>query len=430
MRLPRPAFLAVAALALVLATSGSSLAAYDMSGKWLLVGVNQRLDITQTDGSLTSPIPAVTGGFHGTVDEGTGAFELTSYGSSPTHSAIVIAGTVSPDGKTFDATYSYSYVVGGTPTTIHIEYVSIPVTGSRCGNQQIDFDENCDDGNAAGGDCCSATCTLDAMGAACTDDQAPCTIDACDGAGVCEHEPTTGACSDLHGCGTGTCESGECVISSPAPAGTSCDLDSSACTLDQCDGSGACDAGATLDCSPCGLCRPDTGCVIDDPEPNFLLTCDDSPDAVSLSIRVDPDSERHRLAMMVKEGVYPGDADSSYKICLFRNDGTEWPPLYSATVPAGGTCNGSDCWKQTNQGFAYKDRSLTAGGLSNFSLHQRKGIRFKGRGPNLRLPVELPSTESSLLYRITRHSGGYDNGCWRQQLTTQQSTSTKYKGKY
>jgi cysteine-rich repeat protein len=54
-----------------------------------------------------------------------------------------------------------------------------------CGDGIVDAGETCDDGNAVGGDCCSATCQVESSGSACAGDGDPCTLDECDGAGHC-----------------------------------------------------------------------------------------------------------------------------------------------------------------------------------------------------------------------------------------------------
>lgn len=48
-----------------------------------------------------------------------------------------------------------------------------------CGNGAIDAGEQCDDGNARNGDCCSATCQRDPIGRACG------TCASCDATGSC-----------------------------------------------------------------------------------------------------------------------------------------------------------------------------------------------------------------------------------------------------
>jgi cysteine-rich repeat protein len=56
-----------------------------------------------------------------------------------------------------------------------------------CGDGILDALEECDDGNLLDGDCCSSACVFEPADTPCEDDGNPCTIDACDGAGVCAH---------------------------------------------------------------------------------------------------------------------------------------------------------------------------------------------------------------------------------------------------
>lgn len=66
---------------------------------------------------------------------------------------------------------------------------------AACGDGIIGTGEECDDGNALSGDCCSATCRLEDAGNSC-DDGHPCTVDACDGAGTCAGAPDPARCDD------------------------------------------------------------------------------------------------------------------------------------------------------------------------------------------------------------------------------------------
>ena len=69
--------------------------------------------------------------------------------------------------------------------------------GHPCGNGTLDPGENCDDGNARDGDCCSSTCQLDGAGTPCEDEDGACYDDVCDGAGACErHVRVPTSCVD------------------------------------------------------------------------------------------------------------------------------------------------------------------------------------------------------------------------------------------
>ena len=173
-----------------------------------------------------------------------------------------------------DATWGspvHAYI-GGTDAFV----VAIPdVAPSVCGNGIVEGSEQCDDGNAADGDGCSAACQVEpcytcpdpgqacmpaGSGTACNDNN-PCTDDACDGGGHCVSSNNTAPCDDGQFCnGTDTCSGGTCVHSGnpcagggecnnscneaarscAVAAGMPCTGDGNVCTTDQCDGFGAC----------------------------------------------------------------------------------------------------------------------------------------------------------------------------------------------
>jgi uncharacterized delta-60 repeat protein len=57
-----------------------------------------------------------------------------------------------------------------------------------CGDGLVSGDEDCDDGNAADGDCCDSTCHFEAAGSPCPDEGDVCSSDTCSAGGVCQHE--------------------------------------------------------------------------------------------------------------------------------------------------------------------------------------------------------------------------------------------------
>lgn len=190
-----------------------------------------------------------------------------------------------------------------------------------CGDGYVQPGEICDDGNADGGECCAATCQAAAAdGTACDDgnvctsgstcsggacgaldscsDGNPCTNDFCDRLSGCYAVNNVAPCDDGAFCnGADTCTAGTCGAHAGDPctagpecnnvcnesadtcavsAGTPCTADSSPCSLDECDGAGACThpgGHAGVECravvGPCDLaeacdgsspsCPPDGG---------------------------------------------------------------------------------------------------------------------------------------------------------------------------
>ncbi len=73
--------------------------------------------------------------------------------------------------------------LGASALTLHALF------SSQCGDGELQDAEACDDGNNTAGDCCSAACTFELEGSVCPDDGDACTLDHCDGAGACLHPP-------------------------------------------------------------------------------------------------------------------------------------------------------------------------------------------------------------------------------------------------
>ena len=77
-------------------------------------------------------------------------------------------------------TYFNVHTTGFPGGEIRGQIVRVP----SCGDGILDGGESCDDGNAVNGDCCSSSCAFEAAGDPCSDSD-PCTLDECDGAGAC-----------------------------------------------------------------------------------------------------------------------------------------------------------------------------------------------------------------------------------------------------
>lgn len=106
------------------------------------------------------------------------------------------------------------------------------------------------------------------LGVGCDSDGIACTIDACNGEGVCKHDQIAadtcligGQChakNDMIAAGCQACLPLKSQTAwSPLSAGSACDSDGVVCTVDQCDGSGVCDHSATAP----GYCHIGAACV-------------------------------------------------------------------------------------------------------------------------------------------------------------------------
>ncbi len=97
---------------------------------------------------------------------------------------------------------------------------------SVCGNTIVEGDEDCDDGNTAPGDCCSALCAFEAPGSSCVDANACTSPDSCDGSGICssgspldchDGDPCTAdSCDEISGCANAPIP--ECTVTIPSSA--------------------------------------------------------------------------------------------------------------------------------------------------------------------------------------------------------------------
>jgi cysteine-rich repeat protein len=216
------------------ATRGSAAAAIDLSGDYVVSDpIPCRLTDVQTgtalqvSGSCSVDSTTYAVSLAGTVDPATGAFSVT--GKIPGLCAdLACSGTGDGEETQITCTSSTSVCNG-------------PLLATKCGNGAIDPLENCEDGNHADGDCCSARCRLDAAGTACTSDGNACTDDGCNATGACTHVLNTGLCDDGNACTIGDgCAGGACVPGAPAPAGQACSADIDPCTADVCDGAATC----------------------------------------------------------------------------------------------------------------------------------------------------------------------------------------------
>jgi cysteine-rich repeat protein len=160
---------------------------------------------------------------------------------------------------TFTSTFTSTPTPSATPTQTPL-----------CGNGVVEGPEQCDDHNTVNGDCCSATCQFDAPNTPCGDDGNTCTLDQCNGSGVCQHPnaPNGSSCSDGNACTAGEqCVAGSCV------GGTAivCN-DGDACTNDTCEPSLGCLFEIGVESPECDSCADgidnDGDGVIDAENPN------------------------------------------------------------------------------------------------------------------------------------------------------------------
>lgn len=182
-----------------------------------------------------------------------------TYTPTPTRTATL---TVTPT-NTRTPTNTATFTATPTPS-------ATPTQTPYCGNGVVEGAEQCDDHNNANGDCCSATCQYESPGAPCADDGNQCTLDQCNGVGVCQHPNAPGGtgCSDGNACTSGEqCVAGSCIGGSP----TVCN-DNDECTTDTCDQTLGCLYEIGIESPECDSCADgvdnDGDGVIDSENPN------------------------------------------------------------------------------------------------------------------------------------------------------------------
>ncbi len=273
-----------------------------------------------------------------------------------------------------------------------------------CGNGIPTASEQCDDGNATSGDCCSPTCQFETPGASCPDDGNLCTNDVCNASGTCTHPNNTAGCDDGDACTTNdACFGGTCV-GGPAPACDPCEV---------CDAANGCHLPVAPGCQPALagkaiIALKDGGA---DPRKDKATSKWKSSAAVDLMDFGDPSTS------------------SGYVFCVIDHPGGQPTLRLSSRAPAGGTCGPKACWKGSPFGWTYKDGGLDPDGLSVVQLKAggagQAKIVVKGKGANLGVPM-LGLTGPAIV-RVLRTDAPV---CWEATYTAAiRNDATQFKAK-
>jgi cysteine-rich repeat protein len=237
---------------------------------------------------------------------------------------------------------------GGVDTAA-VDFISIKVFYSLCGDGIVGLSEQCDDGNTLNGDCCSSTCHFESMGSPCPDGNLCNGNETCNGAGVC--------------------------LPGMPP---NCD-DNDDCTQDSCDPLQGCINATT----------PRMGCTA---AQKGLLVYGDSTDNSKDKLIWKWVKGTASLADFGNPTGLPAGT-TSYTLCLYAGTASA---LGGATVPPGSN------WSALgSKGFKYKDPSGTADGIQKVLLKSnaqpnKSKILAKGKGVNLpdlpAMPFDSPVT--------------------------------------
>jgi cysteine-rich repeat protein len=332
----------------------------DMTGGWLMrfdfpedpgfpipSDAEYPLGFTQRNGDLE------TGSMRGSINTASGYFALDDVSGNSCGSNR-LTGTVAADGLTLTGTFvaperiSFSSCVN----------FQASVTGTRCGGATLDPNEECDDGNDANGDGCSAQCEIEQCFT-------------CSGTpSTCTPQPNSTGCDDGNPCTTGdACQAGVCTATPVA-----CDPCLS------CDGTGQC------------VAAPRTGCL-----------SSTAPARTALAIRDSSDPASDMLTWNWRKGEATDVMDlgdptqtTAYALCVY-DESTSPPTVLVGVVAEQVACPDAGCWTSRRNGFTYYNSSGAGTGLSRIDLRAkgdgRAKVSVRGKGSVLdppTAPLSLP----------------------------------------
>ena len=91
---------------------------------------------------------------------------------------------------------------------------------------------------------------------------------------------------------------------------------------------------------------------------------------------------------------------TSYALCLYDSTTGVLSRALAASIPAGDTCGGRPCWRETKQGFKYVDKEATPGGVRSMVLKEglqgAAQITLKAMGVDLQMP-SLPLEQDTMV---------------------------------
>ncbi len=122
----------------------------------------------------------------------------------------------------------------------------------------------------------------------------------------------------------------------------------------------------------------------------------------------------------------PG-TDTDYALCAYL-DGVR---IVDLSIPAGGTCDGKPCWKETGSvGYRYKSRDGNADGVTKVKVRAGSGkakMQVKAGRDNLTLPALPLDFGTELVVQLVR-SG--DPTCWQSTFPSfQRNDAGLFKAK-
>jgi hypothetical protein len=219
-----------------------------------------------------------------------------------------------------------------------------------------------------------------------------------------------------------------------AAASTPCNTDNDLCTVDACNGSGACVFGSTLDCDDGNTCTQDSCDPIDGcesaGEPSMLCV---AANKATLKVKKKTSNEASDNVKFIWKGgpalvTDMGDPLSTtrYELCIYDVRG---PQMAMGVPPGTGWAAVGPTSEPT--GFKYKDKSATNDGIRIIKLKGsnlgKARAKVTGKGLNLPDLADLP-----FQYPVTAQLYASDGMCWTaefDQSQTRKNDLQNYKAK-
>jgi hypothetical protein len=109
---------------------------------------------------------------------------------------------------------------------------------------------------------------------------------------------------------------------------------------------------------------------------------------------------------------------TNYTLCVYDDVGGTPQLKLRASIPAGGTCRGRSCWKETSRGFKYADKDATPNGVTKLSLKEGlaggAAIGLQGRGVPLQMPTLELSQQPTVVVQLKNDTSGV---CWEARFS-------------
>jgi hypothetical protein len=280
---------------------------------------------------------------------------------------------------------------------------------------------------------CRASAGVCDLAETCTGTSATCPTDAKSTA------PCREAASDCDVAETCNGTDDTCPADVVADDGTLCGVGGDLCTSGGTCEAGVCQgAGQPVSCPACESCDPGTGdCVA---APRVLCRQPVEAGKSLLSIKDKPEAEKDQLMWKWLKGEdtplaafgNPVTTDD-YTLCIYDQSGGTPTVLFSADVPAGGTCGTKPCWVASGtKGYKFANKTGNADGVTGVTLTAgvagKAKIQFKAKGVNLSSILPAPPVPLPLLVQLQAENGS----CFEAQYSVTgvaKNVPGEFKGK-